>query len=679
MPHALEDLISSSDIKELAISEQLRLDDRDRIALLETMRTADVQACPGSGKTTLIAAKLILLAQKWPLRYQGICVLSHTNVAKDEIIARIRQSRAIEAERLLAYPHFIGTIQEFVGKFIAFPQIRSAGTSIKLVDTDACIELIYSGLQPRTRNYVNKRSLYSNVLYDFDLIYADDKISINVPTFPAGSTSQSYLDLLSVRKDLIKEGCFFYRDIFTIALKALRENQALPGILRQRFQYVFIDEMQDTQKYQDELLLQVFPLEDPSIIVQRFGDPDQAIFQGIGSEEPNESFNGKSRDDMDFVLYKSYRFGERLAVNIRNLSLNEIPLASELPVEALDCMAEAHVTKGRFEHTIIIFNDETLRDVVTAFADIICNQFAAHYRNSPDFRVKVVGAVGNKVDPDANQLKIGHYWPHYDKTKSRQSFKATSLLEAVHYCRLPSSTDLANNYRFLIDCILKLLRMAHRVDENGQYYSAMTLRQFLEKNSQWAKFRKEIYWMLNDLGAIDQESWEERCSCLKNLLALDDIPLDALDYLSFTENLDLEGVIAEIEDKDGLSVISLQDNRIQYSDGFQIELSTIHGAKGETHDATLVVETKNHVYDLETMLPYLTKELPSAEISNSDLSENPNSRRKVKANRTFMRQLYVAMSRPRHLLCIAVHSDHISTGDVDSLRDQGWRIEILQN
>ena len=82
MANLLEGLISKQDIAELAEREGLILDDEGRKSVLESMKSIDIQACPGSGKTTLIAAKLILLAEKWPLQHQGICVLSHTNVAK---------------------------------------------------------------------------------------------------------------------------------------------------------------------------------------------------------------------------------------------------------------------------------------------------------------------------------------------------------------------------------------------------------------------------------------------------------------------------------------------------------------------------------------------------------------------------------------------------------------------
>jgi len=297
--------ISRTDIATLADSEGLKFDDEDRISVLEAMQSIDVQACPGSGKTTLIAAKLILLAKKWPFSDRGICVLSHTNIAKDEIVERLKKSKTPEVQRLLSYPHFIGTFQEFAGKFLAFPQLRSVGIDIKCVDTDICVDLIYSTISQRTRSYIDRKNNFSNVLYDFSIEYGEGKLSIKVPTFNGESTSNSYKNLRAAKEKLIGDGHLFYRDVYVFAQMLLSKNPAALGALRKRFPCVFIDEMQDTQKFQDELINKIFPQGDPKVIIQRFGDPDQAIFHGVGNELPNESFNGKTADRMDFVIHNS--------------------------------------------------------------------------------------------------------------------------------------------------------------------------------------------------------------------------------------------------------------------------------------------------------------------------------------------------------------------------------------
>ena len=61
----------------------------EQFAFLQARDSVHLQAAPGSGKTTLVALKLAVLAQDWPSTGHGICVLSHTNIATEEIISRL--------------------------------------------------------------------------------------------------------------------------------------------------------------------------------------------------------------------------------------------------------------------------------------------------------------------------------------------------------------------------------------------------------------------------------------------------------------------------------------------------------------------------------------------------------------------------------------------------------------
>lgn len=666
MASLLDSLISRENITALAYNEGWNFDDAERISILESMHSIDVQACPGSGKTTLIAAKLILLAKKWPLSSQGVCVLSHTNVAKDEIIERLKKSKTLEAQRLLSYPHFIGTIQEFAGKFLAFPCLRSKKIAINRIDTDMCVELIYSKISYKARLYIDSKNLHSNVLYNFDIKYNDRKLSINVPTFKGTSESESYKSLHKVRLQLINEGYFFYRDIFTFAQMALSENPIVPEALRKRFPFCFIDEMQDTQKFQDELLCGIFPQDNPEVIFQRFGDPDQAIFYGIGNEESNDSFNEKQADDMDFVIHKSHRFNGQLACKIKSLSLNKISLETELTEETLVTRSQAHSSGENFEHCVIVFNDDTLNGVIQSFGDIVSEQFHEEYKRSNKFIVKALGAVGNEIDPNVEQLKIGHYWIDYDKSKAKNRFKENSLIEVVRYCRQSSSSDLSDSYKLLFNSIVKLLRLAGKSDASGHRYTATSIQNFLKDSNNWIPFRKTIYFLLGDTQTLDQERWKSVCDDLNSIFDLQDLPEEARQYLIYTEEtLNIENQNEGSGEEDNSSVISLPENMVKHPDGFDIHLSTIHGVKGETHDATLVMETRFHNYDIGQLLNH---------IAALDVTR-VIQKLKIK----FSRQLYVAVSRPRHLLCIAIHEERISQPQRDALINLGWCLNDLGN
>lgn len=93
--------------------------DSARADVIKNMESVDIQAFPGSGKTTILVAKLAILAKKWTYSNVGICVLSHTNVAREEIEERLGNTEI--GRKLLSYPHFIGTMHSFFDKFVALP------------------------------------------------------------------------------------------------------------------------------------------------------------------------------------------------------------------------------------------------------------------------------------------------------------------------------------------------------------------------------------------------------------------------------------------------------------------------------------------------------------------------------------------------------------------------------
>jgi hypothetical protein len=458
--------------------------------------------------------------------------------------------------------------------------------------------------------------------------------------------------------------------MYAYAQLAVASNGNLSKNLATRFPYFIVDEMQDTQRFQDDILCALFPLDDTTSIVQRFGDPDQAIFFGIGNEEPNESFNGKTADDMDFVIHRSHRFDNQISEKIKRLSYNEVPLDSELDDASLAERSAVCAVGESFRHTILVFDDATRRYVIDRFAQAVSQQFEARYKQSTEFCVKAVGAVGNEIDPNQDQLKIGHYWPAYDKGNAGTGFRPRTLIEAVWYCRRTSSVDWMENYSLLLACLLKLLRLAGRVDDDGRKFSARSLRTRLEADGKWQNLREFMHLMLTESCVIDQPCWADVTALLLAVFAMEEVPEAAREYLVFSE--DEAGVAAVEEVVDSPAVLApMPGNAMRHEDGFGIELSTIHGVKGETHDATLVMETKNYCFDLGVMVPYLAGERPSDAHPNAQIGENARSRR---ANKQFMRQFYVAMSRPRHLLCLALHSDRLSADHERLLRDKGWTV-----
>src|SRR3989304_6350892 len=112
--------VTDEDIKytEKILLEEREYFDYERIAFIKNFEPIDLQAVPGSGKTTALLAKLLILERYLPFKDgSGILVISHTNAAVNEIKNRIGKY----CPKLFSYPNFVGTIQSFVDQFLAVP------------------------------------------------------------------------------------------------------------------------------------------------------------------------------------------------------------------------------------------------------------------------------------------------------------------------------------------------------------------------------------------------------------------------------------------------------------------------------------------------------------------------------------------------------------------------------
>ena len=76
-----------------------------------------LKACPGSGKTEVVAMKAAYEISKWKLN-GGIAILSFTNNAADVIHNRVSEFMGLES---VSHPHFIGTFDSWLHGFIAHP------------------------------------------------------------------------------------------------------------------------------------------------------------------------------------------------------------------------------------------------------------------------------------------------------------------------------------------------------------------------------------------------------------------------------------------------------------------------------------------------------------------------------------------------------------------------------
>jgi hypothetical protein len=166
--------------------------------------------------------------------------------------------------------------------------------------------------------------------------------------------------------------------------------------------------------------------------------------------------------------------------------------------------------------------------------------------------------------------------------------------------------------------------------------------------------------------ALDEESWK------RNVLELHDIlsPLTGETPTSsakeFVEWLDVRPEVDSESSKVSASKGSVNIFRVGSEESFAVDLevSTIHAVKGETHLATLLLETYWYKHDLRELVPFLAGQ------GDRKLFEKKRPRERAK-------RVFVAMTRPRELLCLAMRKDHLNEELIQGLIVVGWVIQDL--
>jgi hypothetical protein len=104
---------------------------------------------------------------------------------------------------------------------------------------------------------------------------------------------------------------------------------------------------------------------------------------------------------------------------------------------------------------------------------------------------------------------------------------------------------------------------------------------------------------------------------------------------------------------------AMEQGNIYHGNGIDIEVATVHSVKGETHASTLYLETAYYGHHESEYLSEQFKGVPYAGADNKILRA--------------LKVVYVGMSRPRYLLCVAIQKDRFDQMDCDELR-QIWDV-----
>lgn len=260
--------------------QQAVLESEDRVRI--------VRSSPGSGKTWLVAELIRRESEAWSERARGIAALSFTRVGGEEIRSAVGHD--------LSHPHFVGTLDSFVFRYIVRPFLRSCFphlASPRLVPDEWGTRL-WEKCGPNLATIVGQGiNLFSCSFIGEDA--GQPRVLYSPPTArPSKILNPAQRSQVMQGKDRLwtRSGIHSHSDVAYWASKILEHpdlGQAARAEIVGRFPLLIVDELQDTGHFLGKTIRLL--LADPHCRGVLVGDPDQSIYEFTGaSPELFDSF-----------------------------------------------------------------------------------------------------------------------------------------------------------------------------------------------------------------------------------------------------------------------------------------------------------------------------------------------------------------------------------------------------
>lgn len=622
--------------------------DPSHIAFLEAVGSCDVQAAPGNGKTTLLAAKLAMLSRSWTGCRNGVCVISHTNAARTEVEDQIADHPF--AVRLMAYPHFTGTVTAFINQFLALPYLRGLGWTIRQIDDDVfAAEALrrypfhWALKNQATRAAATVEKWVSGLTLDPGFAEATatpESLAVRHRKGQHGPDTQCGKALAKLKAEMVGAGLYRYADMTALALRALDTTPGLAERLRARFPLVILDEAQDTHGDQLRLLERVFKHADSAC--QRLGDSNQRLYEDDGAD-PVYWVPGAGSIPLD----DSRRFGADIA-----------GFASRLTAHTAQAIAGAPDRPAT--RVLIVFDEATIGGVLGAFA----GEAETHWGEAVAGRdVWAVASRHNMASRNGawQPKSLVDYHPAYRSEggarKAANLFCRQMQKVALHHAAGRPPPEVAE---MLATGIAGFARAHKWKAPSGQSVTAHNLWATLAARDPGLPRRvRRIAFdhVLAGDAAWDEAAWEAFVDALLPLF--DPIPEGSegaiVDYAVF-----VAGEKADLADPERRSTKQVDLG------GVTLRLGSIHSVKGKSVDGILVVESEvwkgpargENCIDLTTVLPHafgVTNEV----FTGAALTAATN--------------VFVGVTRPRELLGLAMRRS-TAGALLGAAEAQGWKL-----
>ena len=374
--------------------EYQKLNAQQQLAVDTTQGPVMVIAGPGTGKTQILAARIGKILLEPDNAPENILCLTYTDAGAIAMRRRLQQFIGADAYKVNIYTFHAfcnDVIQDNLSLFEknsldAISELENIQLFKKLIDNfpknhplkryrgDVYFEInnlrnLFSAMKREgwTADFINERI----DAYLTDLPTRDEYIAKRATKeFKKGDVRTDKIEEEKEKKEKLRAAVnefenyqnlmrernrYDFDDMINWVIKAFEENQDVLANYQERFQYVLVDEYQDTSGTQNKLVeLLTGYWDTPNIFV--VGDDDQSIyrFQGANVENMLTFANNYTADLLTVVLTNNYRSTQPiLDISKTLINKNMERLVTQIPGLSKELISSRDVLKSLTNHPII--------------------------------------------------------------------------------------------------------------------------------------------------------------------------------------------------------------------------------------------------------------------------------------------------------------------------------------
>lgn len=320
------------------MAKKIELNASQKKAVEHTKGPLMVVAGAGTGKTAIITLRISNLIQKHGVKGENILALTFTDKASEEMEERVDQ--------LLPYGYTDVNIHTFhaLGDKI----LREYGGEIGISSDYSVMTRFQQVIM--MQNIVNSTKLvyhkplgdpysFVNDLIQFISKLKDDNVSsTDFSDFVSNSKtkdSQEALRLQELSKiyrlytdTCLKQQSLDFGDQIVLSIKLLKSRPKIAKLLMKKYEFILVDEYQDTN-YAQAYLLKLLVNKQQNIMI--VGDDDQSIYKFRGAAISNIlSFVEEFPKTKQIVIRKNYRSSQKILDEAYTLIQNNNPYRLEI-------------------------------------------------------------------------------------------------------------------------------------------------------------------------------------------------------------------------------------------------------------------------------------------------------------------------------------------------------------